>query len=186
MPVPEFVRDLRIHIGHDPLWLSGVTGVILDDRDRVLLNRRSDNGRWALLAGILEPGEAPADAVVREALEEAGVRVVPERLAAVLVDPPVVHSNGDRACYLSLVFRCRYVDGEARVNDDESLDVRWFALDDLPEDLTPTHHEKLRHALSDSERTWFTLSAPGSATGATATATATTTTRASATGEGAS
>ena len=161
MPVPEFLRELRTHVGHDPLWLSGITGVIFDDRDRVLLTRRSDNGRWALLAGILEPGEEPGDAVVREAFEEAGVRVVPERLAAVMVDPPVVYPNGDHATYLSLVFRCRYLDGEARVNDDESLEVRWFALDDLPDDVTSHQREKVRLALRATETTWFALSQPG-------------------------
>ncbi|WP_042381697.1 NUDIX hydrolase [Streptacidiphilus melanogenes] len=159
MPLPEFVRDLRAHVGRDPLWLSGITGVILDDRDRVLLTRRSDNGRWALLGGILEPGEEPGDAVVREAFEETGARVVPERLAAVMVDPPVVYPNGDQATYLALVFRCRYVDGEVRVNDDESLEVRWFAVEELPDDVTPHQREKVRLALRDEETTWFALSA---------------------------
>jgi NADH pyrophosphatase NudC (nudix superfamily) len=32
-----------------------------------------------------------------------------------------------------LVIRCRFVSGEARVNDDESLDVGWFRQQDLPE-----------------------------------------------------
>jgi 8-oxo-dGTP pyrophosphatase MutT (NUDIX family) len=159
MPVPEFVHDLRAHIGHDPLWLSGITAVILDDHDRVLLTRRSDNGCWALLGGILEPGEAPGDAVVREAFEETGIRVVPERLAAVTVDPPVVYPNGDQVTYLTLVFRCRHVSGEPRVNDDESLDVRWFAVEDLPKDVTAHQREKVRLVLRDEKSTWFALSA---------------------------
>jgi ADP-ribose pyrophosphatase YjhB (NUDIX family) len=159
MPVPEFVRELRAHVGHDPLWLSGVTAVILDEDDRVLLTRRSDNGRWALVAGILEPGEEPGDAVVREAFEETAVRVVPERLAAVMIDPDIVYPNGDQATYLALVFRCRYVEGAATVNDDESLEVGWFAVDDLPPDVTPPQREKVRLALRDDESTWFALSA---------------------------
>ena len=159
MPVPEFVRELRAHVGHDPLWLSGVTAVILDEHDRVLLTRRSDTGRWALVAGILEPGEEPGDAVVREAFEETAVRVVPERLAAVMIDPPLVYPNGDQAAYLALVFRCRYVEGTATVNDDESLEVGWFAVDDLPSDVTSHQREKVRLALRDDEATWFALSA---------------------------
>ncbi|ROR46384.1 NUDIX domain-containing protein [Kitasatospora cineracea] len=65
MATPQFILDLRKHIGHGPLWLSGVTAVVIDD-ERILLNRRSDTGRWALLHGILEPGEQPSGAVVRE------------------------------------------------------------------------------------------------------------------------
>ena len=32
MPTPEFVLELRKKIGHDLLWLNGVTGCVLDDR----------------------------------------------------------------------------------------------------------------------------------------------------------
>ena len=42
MPIPEFVLQLRSHVGTAPLWLSGVSAVIVDD-DRVLLTRRRDN-----------------------------------------------------------------------------------------------------------------------------------------------
>ncbi|MEZ0066416.1 8-oxo-dGTP pyrophosphatase MutT (NUDIX family) [Streptacidiphilus sp. MAP12-20] len=159
MPVPDFIRELRAHIGTRPLWMSGINAVILDDDGRVLLTRRADGGRWALLGGIVEPGEQPADTAVREAWEEAGVHVVPERLVSVSVDPPVVHANGDHAQYLALTFRCRLVGGEARVNDDESLEVGWFALDRLPAGLRPVELERLQHALADEERAWFALSA---------------------------
>lgn len=66
MPTPEFVLELRKKIGHDLLWLNGVTGCVLDDRGRLLLGRRSDTGEWAMVYGINEPGEQPADTVVRE------------------------------------------------------------------------------------------------------------------------
>ena len=74
MPTPDFILRLREKIGHDLLWLPGVTAVVLDDRNRVLLGRRADNGRWTLITGILEPGEQPAVGVVREVLEETGHR----------------------------------------------------------------------------------------------------------------
>jgi hypothetical protein len=57
MPTPEFIVELRKKIGHDLLWLPGVTGVVLDADDRVLLVRRADDGRWTLVSGVLEPGE---------------------------------------------------------------------------------------------------------------------------------
>ncbi|MBF9069991.1 NUDIX hydrolase [Streptacidiphilus fuscans] len=165
MPVPEFVRELRAHIGHGPLWMSGVTAVILDGEGRVLLTHRSDNRRWALVAGIVEPGEEPADAAVREAWEEVGLRILPERLAGVGVDPPAVYPNGDQVQYLNLTFRCRVLSGEARVNDDESLAVGWFAVDALPDDLGAHQRRHLAWALADEERAQFSLTAstPGAA-----------------------
>ena len=74
MPTPEFVLELRKKIGHDLLWLNGVTGCVLDDRGRLLLGRRSDTGEWAMVYGINEPGEQPADTVVREIKETNGIQ----------------------------------------------------------------------------------------------------------------
>ncbi|MFJ5228994.1 NUDIX hydrolase [Kitasatospora sp. NPDC088391] len=155
MPTPQFILDLREHVGHDPLWLSGVTAVVLDD-DRLLLNRRSDSGRWALLHGVLEPGEQPADAVAREVEEETGVRVRPERITSVVTLPPMVCANGDRAQYLNIAFRCRPLGGEARVNDDESLAVAWWPLDALPP-LSANDTLLLEKALADTPSPWFAL-----------------------------
>ena len=70
MPIPEFIVALREKVGHAPLWLSGVSVVIRDDDGRVLLTRRADNGQWAVVSGVLEPGEEPSAAAVREAKEE--------------------------------------------------------------------------------------------------------------------
>ena len=53
--------------------------------------------------------------------------------------------NGDVCHFLTLVFRCRFVSGEARVNDDESLDVGWFLPKDFP-DLMAGHLETIRRA----------------------------------------
>lgn len=145
MPVPEFVVRLRQKIGHDPLWLPGATAVVLDD-DRVLLVRRSDNGAWTPVTGIVDPGEHPADTAVREVLEETGVSCAVETLVWVNVSDPVVHVNGDHAQYLDHTFRCRYLGGRAHVADDESSDVGWFALDDLPP-MAPVFTERLRRAI---------------------------------------
>jgi len=132
MPTPQFILDLRAKIGHDMLWLPGVTAVVFDELQRVLLVQRADNGRWALVTGILEPGEQPAVGALREVEEETGVIAEAERLLSVTALPLVEYYNGDRTRYLDVTFRCRAVGGEARVNDDESVDVGWFPLDELP------------------------------------------------------
>jgi 8-oxo-dGTP pyrophosphatase MutT (NUDIX family) len=133
MAVPEFILQLREKIGTDPLWLSGVTAIVLDaERRNILLIRRSDTGEWAPISGIIDPGEQPADAAARESLEEADVVIAVDRLAGVGVTPPVMYSNGDRAQYLDLIFTCHWVSGDPRPADGEALEVRWFALDELP------------------------------------------------------
>ncbi|MFD6136941.1 NUDIX domain-containing protein [Isoptericola sp. NPDC060257] len=151
MPVPDFVAALRSHVGHDLLWLPGVSAVVLDDDGRLLLGRRADNGLWAVVSGILEPGEDPAVGLAREVREETGVDVVVDALVAVTVTPPVEYPNGDRSQYLDLCFLCRATSpasaARAHVADDESTDVAWFAPDDVPADLAASSAERIGHAL---------------------------------------
>lgn len=153
MPVPKYVLDLRQHIGHAPLWLPGVTAVVLRG-DEVLLVQRSDNLAWTPITGIVDPGEQPAVAVVREVLEETGVQVRVERLAWVNSTPLVVHTNGDKAHYLDHLFRCSYLSGTAHVADDESVAVAWFPLRALPL-MAPIYEERIRCAVDDTNRTRF-------------------------------
>ncbi|GLW55797.1 NUDIX hydrolase [Kitasatospora phosalacinea] len=157
MGIPAFLAELREVVGHRQLWLSGVSAVVVDEEGRVLLGRRVDTGGWALIGGIIDPGEQPADTVVRECLEETGVAVLPERLVSVGVTPVIEYPNGDRSQYLDLVFRCRPLSGEARVNDDESLEVGWFHPDALPE-LGDRAREHVARALAGEETAHFELS----------------------------
>lgn len=151
MPIPEHVSALREKIGTDLLWLPGSSAYVLRAGPRgteVLLVRRSDNGRWTPITGICDPGEEPDVTAQREALEEACVEIEVERLLAVSSLIPISYPNGDEAQYLDHAFRCRWVSGEAHVGDDESSEVRWFDLDDLP-DLQPRFQRQLAMALAE-------------------------------------
>lgn len=131
-PTPDFVLEIREMIGDHPLWLPGVTAVITRGDGHVLLVERSDNGAWTPVTGIVDPGEEPAVAAAREALEETGVRIRVDRLASTSAHADIVHANGDRASYLDLTFACTWLEGDAHVADEESTDVRWWPLDALP------------------------------------------------------
>jgi 8-oxo-dGTP pyrophosphatase MutT (NUDIX family) len=129
---PELILALRRHIGHAPLSLPSVTAVVLDDAGRVLLNQRSDDHRWSLLSGVLEPGEQPAAGAIREVYEETGVHVDVERILSVEALELRRITNGDQVYWFEVALACRAVSGEARVNDDESIDVAWFEPDAVP------------------------------------------------------
>ncbi|WP_432084894.1 MULTISPECIES: NUDIX hydrolase [unclassified Streptomyces] len=160
MATPDFIRTLRETAGHQLLFLPGVSVVVFDDRGRVLLGRRSDNGRWAIIGGIVEPGEQPADCAVREVYEETAVRCEVERIVIVeTLSKPVVYPNGDQCQFMDVTFRCRAVGGEARVNDEESTEVGWFDVDDLPE-MKRFSLLRIEKALAD-EPTWFRTTATG-------------------------
>ena len=159
MPTPQYILDLREHVGHALLLLPGVSGVVLrgDAPDQeLLLVRRSDNGRWALPAGIVEPGEQPAVCIQREILEETMVEARVERLALLRTDQPKTYPNGDVCQFLSMAFRCTYLGGEAGVGDEESTAVEWRRLADLP-DLGERDRERIEAALAQRGETLFEL-----------------------------
>lgn len=156
MPIPEFIVELRKHVGTAPLWLSGVSAVVVDHQGRILLTQRADNKLWHVVSGILEPGEEPAVAAVREVAEETGLTVSIERLTSVDVTEENTYPNGDRTRFLDVCFLAHPLGStEARVNDDENLDVRWFAPDNLPDNMTDTSRLRIDKALRGDDRAWF-------------------------------
>jgi ADP-ribose pyrophosphatase YjhB (NUDIX family) len=132
MATPEFILALREKIGTAPLWLCGVTAVVARG-DEVLLVKRSDTGEWSPVCGIVDPGEEPSDAAVREVLEEADVDASVERLVWVHVTDMLTYDNGDRTQYVDIVFRLRWTAGTPYPADGENTDARWFTRDVLPE-----------------------------------------------------
>ena len=151
MATPDFVLGLREKIGHDLLWLPGVSIVVVDEQGRLLLGRRSDNGQWAVVSGIPEPGEQPAAAAVRECEEETGVR--PRVLAVVDVGAGerFTFPNSDACVFMDITFVGRADAAQAarvRVADDESTDVGWFRPEDLPSPLAASSRGRIEAALA--------------------------------------
>ncbi|HVO44319.1 MAG TPA: NUDIX hydrolase [Aggregatilineales bacterium] len=144
MSASAYVLAIRAKIGHDPLVMIGASGVVRNAAGEVLLQHRRDNGEWSLPGGAIEPGEEPADAVVREVWEETGVRVLPERVICVQGGPDLHfhYANGDEAFFVTIVFACQPIGGDLHPQDDESLEVRYFPLDALPP-LAERHRRRI-------------------------------------------
>ena len=153
MPRPDFVVELRRHVGHARLWMPGVTAVVRRGEE-ILLVQRSDNLHWTPITGIVDPGEEPAVAARREALEETGVEIRVDRLASVSAGDHVTHANGDLSTYLDHTFACTWLSGEAHVADDESVEIGWFHRDGLPE-MAAKFHDRIAAAVSDEVATRF-------------------------------
>jgi 8-oxo-dGTP diphosphatase len=148
MGISPYVAGLREKVGNDLLFLPAVTAIIVDDAGRVLLHRAKDDGRWYIIGGAMDPGEEPADALVREVREEVGIDVEPQRITGVYASPLVTYPNGHQVRYVGITFLCRPVgDAEPRVSDDESIEIGWFPPDALPE-LRPDQRVRIEHALN--------------------------------------
>lgn len=99
--------------------------MLVEDGDRLLLGRQAawPTGRYSALAGFVEPGESLEEAVAREVLEEAGVRV--GTVSYISSQPWPFPAS------LMLGFTATYEDGEPTIGDEELQDVRWFTRSEL-------------------------------------------------------
>ena len=139
MPISPYLRELRARIGTTCLLLPGVAGLLRDEAGRVLLVRRSDDGLWSLPAGGVDPGESPAQSMVREFWEETGLRVLPERIAGVFGGPRYryTYPNGDQVEPMITVFAVRRLSGRPRPVDGETREVRYFPTSEIPPLVQP-------------------------------------------------
>ncbi len=155
----DYMRDLRARVGHELLQVAGAAAIILDDAGRVLLQRRGDTGQWGLIGGGMDPDEAPADAVAREAWEETGLLVEPVRLIGVYggADYYLTYPNGDRVSIVSQMFECRVVGGELSPDGRESLELRYFEPRQVlaAMDFPPRMRERIGHALRAEQAAYF-------------------------------
>jgi ADP-ribose pyrophosphatase YjhB (NUDIX family) len=127
---------------------AGCAVAAFDERGRILLIRRSDNGRWALPGGYAEIGSPPSANALRELREETGLAGEIERLLGIFD----TRAFGSRAPYQHYVvlFRARLVGGTPTTSA-ETAAVDFFGPDEIPDDMSVTQRAMVAHALSASE-----------------------------------
>ena len=158
MAMSSYLRTLRAQVGNMRLLMPSVSAVVRDNAGRIVLVQQVDDGRWSTPGGSIELGESPADAVVREALEETGLLVTPTRIVAVFGGPDFVvrYPNGDETQYVSTAFECVIRGGELRAGDDEVCAARFWALEEARKLSLSPWLERVLPPLYEQERVpWF-------------------------------
>jgi 8-oxo-dGTP pyrophosphatase MutT (NUDIX family) len=139
----SYLDRMRELIGNRPLIVTAARAVIRDQEGRVLFIRRRDNGLWALPAGSQELGETIFDCLKREVKEETGLDVISATPMALYSYLPTVTAHGT-PCQLFIVqFLVGAWAGELVTETDETLDARFFGLDEPPEEIQDLYHEVL-------------------------------------------
>jgi len=144
-------------LGREGQLRIGCSAIIFDDkREKVLLTRRTDNGRWCLPGGAMEAGESAAEACIREVWEETGLQVNVKRLVGVYSNPDqlVIYPDGNKVFMVVLSFEAEILNGELGLSN-ETTDYGYFSLNEM--ETMPMHGEhKLRveDALQHHE-TWI-------------------------------
>jgi 8-oxo-dGTP pyrophosphatase MutT (NUDIX family) len=155
MPISPYVQSMRNAVGMRLLLLPAVAGIIRDADGRVLLQRRADDGGWGLPAGAIDPGETPADAVIREVYEETGLEVRPTRVIGVFGGTALRfrYPNGDEAEYTTIVFACEVLGGTLECRDGECIELRFFEVERMPS--LDAHYPRALFEVADRREALF-------------------------------
>ena len=134
MGMSPYLKKLRSHIGSDLVMMPSVAAIIRNEAGQILFLVRADNGLWDLPAGAIDPGETPAQAVVREVREETGLIVEPTAIAGVFGGEAfrLLYGNGDIVEYTVTVFECRVVGGTLGALDDETAELHFIDVAKRP------------------------------------------------------
>ena len=136
-------RECRI--GH----ITGSALVMDHARTRVLLTLHPKVGRWLQMGGHLEPGDATLRAAaLREAREESGIDQIEISEWPLRLDRHRVRCAADESSHLDVQFLGLVAPEAQEVISEESDDLRWFTLDDLPADLDDSVRALITAALS--------------------------------------
>lgn len=114
-------------------FMVGVTGIVRDEEGRVLLLRHRlwpQHRQWGLPTGYAKKSETFEDTVVREVLEETGLKVRVRGLA---------HLRSGYRLRVEVAYEADFVGGDVKLNSFEILEAQWFTRDHLPEGLLESH-----------------------------------------------
>jgi 8-oxo-dGTP pyrophosphatase MutT (NUDIX family) len=135
-------RESRI--GH----LTASALVMDEHRTRVLLTLHPKVGRWLQLGGHVEVGDASLrDAARRETIEEGGIADVTISERPLRLDRHPVPCGGAQSEHLDVQYLALVPVEAQEVISDESDDLRWFAVDALPDPLDPSVRALIDNAL---------------------------------------
>jgi 8-oxo-dGTP pyrophosphatase MutT (NUDIX family) len=142
----EYIKSIREQIGHQKLLVPATACIVLNEREEVLLQLRSDIHHWGCPGGIMDIGETAVESVQREVLEETGLVISDPWLFGVYSGRKYEgrYPNGDELAVVQLAFVAENFEGEL-AGDHESDALDFFPLGRLPQPIAPHHLEFLTH-----------------------------------------
>ena len=135
---PEnYIKRIRHYLGHQKIILNASGGIVVKDGE-ILLQHRSDNAKWGLVGGMLEINETYLEGALREIKEETGLDVKPISFLGIFHNHNMVYPNGDQAHVICACYVFEIIGGALR-KDEESLELKFFSKEELPEIFAEDH-----------------------------------------------
>jgi len=142
----DYVKHIRDRVGNDPINLTGVNVLIINEKNEVLLQRRGTFPfTWGLIGGITELGESLEETALREAKEESNLDIDNLILLGTTSgkDCYMEFPNGDKAYFITVVYFTKNYRGELKIDNEETKELRFFSFDSLPENIPKSHRRML-------------------------------------------
>jgi len=147
-----YVEELRKIVGHRPLILVGAVTIIIDDENRILLQKRKTTsyGMWGIPGGLMELGESAEDTAKREVFEETGLTVGKLNLIDIFSGEGsyIKVPNGDEFYAVTVAYYTNDFSGEFNMDESESLDFSFVSIEELPENIVKSHKKIIERFLS--------------------------------------
>lgn len=136
----DYIGYIRSMVGTAKVIMVVSGAIVLDENNRILLQRRSDNGFWGFPGGYMEIGETVEDTARREVYEETGLLLGELQFFGIYSGPDyeVTYSNGDQTALVQVMYLCSDYSGDIQ-DSPESLETRFFDRDEIPDPILPTH-----------------------------------------------
>lgn len=133
----SYTKNMRSKIGHDLLIVVGA-GVFIYKDNKVLLQKRRDNGYWSFHGGGVDAGESLEAAAKRELFEETGLVANTMTMLGVFSGEDMLYTypNGDQVYIVGIDYVCNDFSGEPVMETDETLELKWFDIDNLPQEIS--------------------------------------------------
>ena len=132
-----YIMEMRKYVGHAPI-MSCSCGVIIENAaGEILLQKRRDNGCWALIGGAMEMSETFEEAAKREVKEESGLSLGKLEIFKLCSgrDCIIEYPNGDVTFGPGIIFLTKEYEGEIEGDPEEVIEHRFFKKSEIPENL---------------------------------------------------
>ena len=139
----------------EPTQHTIVVAIITDEHSRVLLAKRYEpeskhaHGKWEFVGGGIEFGEAPEQAVIREAKEEAEIEIKAVRLLPQIFNHVWELGGGKKQQILMISYECKIISGTPTAKPEHNTgEVNFFTLDEIKAlDTLPQVYEMSKMAI---------------------------------------
>lgn len=124
----NYIMDLRKLVGHATILQCAASIIIVNEKNQILLGKRTDNHLWGYAGGSIEIDERVEDCAKRELLEEMGL-VADEMEFFMVNSGPEIHyiyPNGDEVSNIEIIYICKKYHGNIKAQEEEVEELRFF------------------------------------------------------------